>query len=335
MPNPINFSIIKEPYPVVIGMVPFVYYLIGSVIVIMDMKENKIMNKRRRRAVPYVIIAIVVLIIASAGIYIYFDNNRIDVSCYDVSVRELPDGFEGYKIAQISDFHNTVLGKDNAMIVDALEADSPDIIVITGDYTDSRRTDKDIVIALTEKIVKLAPVYYVTGNHERRIPETVSEVENKMEQLGVHILHNRSEYIERNGEKLQIAGVDDLSYYIDINTYEDDALLKIDEQIKDINSLDDKSCPTVLLSHRPTFFEEYTKTDVDLIFSGHEHGGQFRLPFIGAVLGPDEGFFPKYGEGVHVSGDCTMVVSRGLGQSIFPFRLNNSPELVFAVLHRK
>ena len=289
-------------------------------------------NKKGGRTLTYVLIVLFVLIIAW-GIYIYFENNRIDVAHYDVSVKNLPGSFEGFKIAQISDFHNTMLGKDNSMITDVLEAEAPDIIVITGDFTDSRNTRKDIVLSFAKKLTEIAPVYYVTGNHERRIPHIVSEIESKMKKMGVHVLRKKAEYIEKNGEIIQIIGVDDPLYYIKRDSPENDATAKGDEIAADIKALADDSCPSLLLAHRPLFFKKYARSGVDVVFSGHEHGGQFRLPFIGGVASHDEGLFPKYSEGVHKIGDCTMVVSRGLGQSIFPFRVNNSPELVFSSLH--
>lgn len=283
---------------------------------------------------PYILLAIFVLIVIW-GIYIYFENNRIDVSRYEVNVKDLPESFENYKIVQISDFHNNMLGSENCKLTDAVEKESPDIIVITGDYIDSRNTNVDISLALTEKLVKIAPVYYVTGNHERRDLVVLAELERGLKKLGVHVIRSGSEFLERNGEKIQLIGADDLAFYADESLPERDVDKQSYKMIDEIDSIKDDTCPTILLEHRPSFFDDYACIGIDVTFAGHEHGGQFRLPFIGGLYAPDEGYFPKYSEGMHTSGDSTMIVSRGLGQSVFPFRINNSPELVTAVLKRK
>jgi predicted MPP superfamily phosphohydrolase len=89
---------------------------------------------------------------------------------------------------------------------------------------------------------------------------------------------------------------------------------------------------TLLLSHRPEMFDTYVEKDVDLVFSGHAHGGQFRIPFVGGVFAPNQGLFPKYDSGIYSEGNTTMVVSRGIGNSAFPFRINNRPEVILVEL---
>lgn len=285
-----------------------------------------------RKAVPYILLACFILAAAVAGIMIYSENNRVDVTVYEVSVEGLPKSFEGFKIAQISDFHNNVLGEDNCLIIDAVEKQKPDIIVITGDYLDSRNPQTAICNELTEKLVSIAPVYYVTGNHEHRIPEQRIQVEERMSELGVHILRRSAEYIEHEDGKVQIVGTDDPTFYIPEDAPENTAVEISDEMIADIDSLCDDDCISILLAHRPALFEKYADAGADVIFAGHEHGGQFRLPFIGGVFAPDEHFFPKYSEGMRTKDGSTLIISRGLGQSVFPFRINNSPELTVAEL---
>lgn len=289
-------------------------------------------NNKGVKAVPFILLACFVLIAAAAGIFIYHENNRVDVSVYEVGIGSLPESFEGFRIAQISDLHNNVLGEDNCLIVDAVKKQKPDIIVITGDYIDSRNPQVTICSELTEKLVGIAPVYYVTGNHEHRIPFQVAQIEEKMTELGVHILRGKSEYIERGSDRIQIVGADDPTFYISEDVPENEAEDRSEEMIADIEKLCDDDCVTVLLAHRPALFEKYVEAGVDVTFAGHEHGGQFRLPLIGGIFAPDEGFLPKYSEGVRTKDGSTLVISRGLGQSVFPFRVNNSPELVFAVL---
>ncbi|MBQ6936698.1 MAG: metallophosphoesterase, partial [Clostridia bacterium] len=105
-----------------------------------------------------------------------------------------------------------------------------------------------------------------------------------------------------------------------------------EEIVEAINNLDDENCFSILLSHHPELFPEYSSTNVDLVFSGHAHGGQFRLPFIGGIIAPEQGLFPEFDAGVFNENNTTMVVSRGLGNSIIPVRINNSPEVVVVTI---
>lgn len=286
-----------------------------------------------KKALPILIIAVVIIILTiAAGVWLYFENNRIDSSVYEIPVSGLPKEYNGFRIVQISDFHNNVLGKDNEKLMDAVQAAKPDIIVITGDFIDSRNTHTDISLNLSKQLVEVAPVYYVTGNHEHRMPDILAEFETELQKLGVHVLHGESQYITREGKKLQIIGVDDPTFYYPDDEFEGK---ESEELAADVKRLCDSNCSSILLAHRPVFFDDYAAAGVDVSFAGHEHGGQFRVPFIGGIFAPDEGLMPKYCEGVHTIGDSTLVVSRGLGQSVFPFRVNNSPELVTAVLKCK
>ena len=95
------------------------------------------------------------------------------------------------------------------------------------------------------------------------------------------------------------------------------------------NSLaDDESSYSIFLAHRPELCESYARCNIDLVLSGHAHGGQFRLPFIGGLIAPDQGIFPKYDAGLFTNGSTNMIVSRGLGNSIIPIRFNNRPEVI-------
>lgn len=287
------------------------------------------MKKFKKYQKPAVIAAVITLITSSV-LFVYHENHIVNMTEYSVISERLPESFENFTIAQISDFHNTILGNNNDVIIEGVKKNSPDIIVITGDLIDSRKTDVKIATELLENLVKICPVYYVTGNHEKRIPIDYYHLEIEMKRLGVHILRNQSEYIIHQNETIQIIGIDDTSYISDTGDHIPD-----EEIISLIDNLNDRESYSILLSHRPKYFEAYCQTGVDLVFSGHEHGGQFRIPLIGGVYAPDEGLFPKYSEGMAQKGDTSMITSRGLGQSVFPFRLNNSPELVIAKLHQK
>ena len=281
-------------------------------------------KKKRRIFMTGIIILVAVILITMK---IYHENNIVETTQYSVHGEGLPQSFDGFRIVQISDFHNTQLGEENCLIVDAVKELEPDIIVLTGDYIDSRHTDVSIARELTEQLVKIAPVYYITGNHESRIPMELLSLTEDLEELGVHILRNCGEHIVRGGEEIQIIGVDDVSFF---NKTEDEIDYTVPTKI--ISELEEPELYTILLSHQPRFIDYYKETGVDLVFSGHEHGGQFRIPFVGGLFAPGDGLFPKYSEGVITQDKTTMVVSRGLGQSLIPFRVNNSPEVVCVTL---
>ena len=286
-------------------------------------------KKRRVSLIPVIVFLLIILVVV-VGVRIYNENTSFEVTHYQVRSDRLPDSFSGFKIVHISDFHNSVLRDDNKQLLEAVGLSQPDIIVLTGDYLDSRSCNLDVAISFAKELTDVAPVYYVTGNHEHRIPEERRKLEAALRKFGAHVLHRRAEYIERDGEKIQIIGVDDPTFYLG-----DEFSGKENSDLEaDINRLLDKDCYSILLSHRSSFFETYCKSGVDLAISGHEHGGQFRIPFIGGFFAPDEGFFPKYSEGMHTSDITTMVVSRGIGIG-FPFRVNNPPELVIIELDTK
>jgi predicted MPP superfamily phosphohydrolase len=187
---------------------------------------------------------------------------------------------------------------------------------------DSRNTDVEIALAFAAEAVRIAPCYYVTGNHEARIPAAFRELRQGLAELGVTVLQNESLLLERAGETITLIGVDDPQFRGST----------MDRKLAELVWREDF---TVLLSHRPELFETYVQSGADLVLSGHAHGGQFRLPFLGGVYAPDQGLFPAYDAGLFVEGDTQMVVSRGIGNSIFPLRFNNPPELILVTLGRQ
>ena len=277
------------------------------------------------------IIVLIALILIGQFIWLIYENSILNITTYDVSSKDLPKEFEGFKIAQISDFHNTQLGEDNDVIIDKLKEEKPDIIVITGDYIDCRNPDLDCAERLTKRLVGIAPTYYCTGNHESRLPSELKLLEESFEKNGVKVLRNKKQLIKKGSSSIRICGIDDPDFF-GINMPQEDVEAKLIKRINALEKDDGKYC--ILLSHRPELFELYCKTGINLVMTGHAHGGQIRLPFIGPLFSPSEGLFPKYAEGVHTNQITTMIVSRGLGQSQFPLRVNNSPELVFVTLHK-
>lgn len=253
-------------------------------------------------------------------------NTALETSAYTIVSNRLPDEFSGFHIAQVSDLHNAEFGKDNKRLLAMLREAEPDIIVITGDMVDSYHTDIHIALRFAEDAMQIAPCYYVSGNHEARIPE-YENLKTGLETAGVVVLENERIALERNGATILLIGVDDPSFQTDY-LLGDSPVVMTDA----LNSLTQKDAYTVLLSHRPELFDTYAASGLDIVFTGHAHGGQFRLPFLGGVIAPNQGLFPKYDSGLYTQGNTNMLVSRGIGNSIIPIRFNNRPEIIVVEL---
>ena len=258
-------------------------------------------------------------------------NSRIDRTSIAVGSPFLPAAFSGFRIAHISDLHNTQFGEDNRRLLELLAEIKPDTIAVTGDLMDSRRTEPEIAVQFVSNAVKLAPVCYVPGNHESRIA-VYEETEAALIQAGATILRNRQILLKRGAARISILGLEDPGFTAEKEKSEE-RRKRVDFQLKDLLA-DSAGTYTILLSHRPELFPVYEENWVDLALCGHAHGGQIRLPGLGGMIAPNQGFFPKYTSGLYQRGRTAMVVSRGLGNSLFPFRLNNPPEVVEIRLER-
>ncbi len=272
--------------------------------------------------------SILVLLLIVVGCFVIYDNYTLETTEYTIESNTLPQSFNNFKIIQISDLHNTSFGENNEDLIEIIKSEKPDAVFVTGDTIDGFYTNIEIPISLFKEILEICDIYFVVGNHELR-SDTNQYLNfiDRISEMGVTVLKDESTYININDEKIQVIGLNDITKYNAV--YGDD----YKEQVISItNNLDDKKCFSILLSHHPELFPEYKETSVDLVFSGHAHGGQFRLPFIGGVAAPDQGFFPEYDAGIFTESNTTMVVSRGLGNSFLPLRINNSPELVIVTL---
>lgn len=272
-----------------------------------------------------------VLICAIIAIFLWlaWGNTALMITEVPIVSEKIPENFSGYRIAQISDLHNAQFGTDNANLLEKLRSCNPDIIVLTGDLVDSYHTDLAVSIAFAQKAAEIAPVYYVTGNHESRISQYNALLEG-LSDNGVTILQNASVTLEKGGEQITLLGVQDPSFQTDYLF--GDAQSVMDSVLSQMMA--DTQGYTILLSHRPELFDIYAENGVDLVLTGHAHGGQFRLPFVGGLIAPGQGFFPEYDAGVFTSNHTSMVVSRGIGNSILPLRINNRPEIVVVELSR-
>ena len=270
-------------------------------------------------------ILIAALVPLALLVWAVWANGAPVLTRYGVADDEIPEAFDGFKIAQISDLHNAVFGEGNSKLLKILAGAEPDIIVITGDLIDSRHTDTGAALSFVRAAAELAPVYYVTGNHELRMD--FGSIEPELEAAGAVLLRNRSVRIERGGEYIELAGIDDPSFLGADGSAESRAASELERLSADGAYL-------VLLAHRPELIETYAEYGADLVLSGHAHGGQVRLPGIGGLYAPDQGIFPRYTSGLYRLGPTRMVVSRGVGNSCGVPRLLNRPEASTIVLRR-
>ena len=267
--------------------------------------------------------------IALAG-WLWWGNVCPETSEVTVTSARLPAGFDGFRIAQVSDLHNARFGENNEKLLSMLRSARPDVILLTGDLIDCRDLDIPVAVAFAEEAVKIAPCYYATGNHEFRIKE-LPQLLDGLESAGVTVLRNEKTTLERSGDRITLLGLDDPAFRSDYMVGDSGPVLTaaLEELVTAELGY------TIVLSHRPEWFKLYCRYGLDLVFSGHAHGGQFRLPFVGGLIAPNQGIFPQYDAGVFTEGNTSMVVSRGIGASIIPLRINNRPELVVAELQRQ
>ena len=274
----------------------------------------------KQRKCRWIALPVILILLIGLVIWVSWSNTALEVTEFTVSDTEIPSRFDGFRIAQISDLHNASFGENNEELLSLLSSTESDIIVITGDLIDANRLDVEVGVSFCREAIKIAPVYYVTGNHEGGLSSRRSLL-SSLEEVGVTVLKNKAVTLTRDNESITLLGVHDPNYTR--GSVMSDILGKLTKEVEGY---------TILLSHRPELFEDYVAGGIDLAFSGHAHGGQFRLPFVGGLYAPTQGWLPAYDGGLYTEGDTTMVVSRGLGNSRFPFRVGNRPEIVVVEL---
>ena len=281
------------------------------------------MKIKKKHIIMLAIVTVLILLI----IWIAYGNTDLEIYKYNVKSEDIPSEFDNFRIVQISDLHNAEFGENNEKLLLMLKQADADIIAITGDMIDSRNTDVDVAISFAQKAVNIAPVYYVNGNHESRVLGEYEKLKQGLTDAGVTILENSSADITIGDEAITLIGINDPTFRMDIvyDTMEQNIAHQL------VNVIPGNDNYKVLLAHRPEYFDVYAGK-VDLVLSGHAHGGQFRIPFIGGLVAPGQGFFPEYYEGSHIKENTEMIVSRGIGNSIIPFRINNKPEIIVAEL---
>lgn len=283
----------------------------------------KTKGKKHRGRGCLTALIILALIAAAAAFLIKDSREDLEISRYEVASQKLPASFDGFKIVQLSDLHGAEFGEDGMELVEKVKELEPDIIALTGDFV-TDEGDLAAVEKLAARLVKLCPVYFVSGNHEFGSGLAV-KVRNILERAGVKYLSNEYLTISRGEDGILLGGVEDPLAYAD--------MLSPDELAQKMNDAAPDAFK-ILLGHRNYWMTEYPELPVDLIFCGHAHGGLIRIPGVGGLIGTDRRLFPDFDAGQFNNGRYTLIVSRGLGNSVSIPRVFNRPEIVCVELTR-
>lgn len=266
------------------------------------------------------LLALLALFALAAG-FVYWQNFTLQVEPVELLFESLPPQFDGLRVAELSDLHGRSFGKNNVRLLRTLQKARPDMICICGDLFDEK-TDLTMLEPLLTGLTDIAPVYYVTGNHEWQV-KNLREILQKMRAWGVTVLENEERVLSRGGAEMVVAGVHDPCGPYDMKT---PAAL-----VRELRSAQGNDF-ILMLSHRNDELAMWSQLGVQLVLSGHCHGGVVRLPFVGGVFGTRRELFPEYDAGVYRQDGTTLFVSRGLGYTNVHFRLFNRPHVPIMIL---
>jgi predicted MPP superfamily phosphohydrolase len=270
-------------------------------------------------------ISLCVLLTLCAGIGLWHfctvQNNAIEVTTLNLrqNMETAP-----IRILHLSDLQCKRFGEKQALLLTQIHDLQPDIIVFTGDLVDAFHYDSQSWRELVAGLPAIAPTYFVSGNHEWW-RGNFEEVATELSRVGVHVLRNQSVDVGIKQRLITIVGIEDTASVQDSERKFLDVIQKQSEAVA-------TSDYAILLTHRPEYFDAYDQTRFDLVLAGHAHGGQIRLPWIGGLLAPNQGLLPRYTAGLYTGKRTQMVVSRGLGNSVFPLRIFNRPEIVLVII---
>lgn len=268
---------------------------------------------------------IILILLVFIGLLVWAFYNDIVISNYEITSDKISEN-ESVRIVVIADLHSHIYGDQQKPLIEKIEAQDPDIIALVGDIVDDNKPTLGAELFL-QGIQDIAPIYYVSGNHEYWSGDCDS-IKEMISGYGITVLNNERVNIIANGIRLCICGIDDPEVF---EHTDDEALLNMasEDEILERFSDIDYSIFNILLAHRPERIESYTWYDFDLVLSGHAHGGQVRIPFfLNGLYAPDQGFFPEYAGGLYKHDALTHIVSRGLSYNRNMPRIFNPPEVV-------
>ncbi len=282
------------------------------------------MEKRRQGARRGLWVLPALAALTAAG---WLGNCTLVTTPYRLESARLPAEFSGLRIVQLSDLHGARFGRDNARLLEAVRRAEPDLIALTGDLADEVAGLADIPALLTA-LRAIAPVFYVTGNHEWVCPRRMRQaLFDMLDAAGAVRLENSYRVLTNGGARMVVAGVDDPNGPADQKTPA--------ELVREIREKEGEDIYILMLAHRNDQLSQWAELGVDAVLAGHAHGGIVRLPLLGPVFGTHYEFFPEYTAGVYTRGRTQLVVSRGLGPSHrLPLRIANPPEVPVVTLAR-
>ena len=274
--------------------------------------------RRRKTAVLLVLTALL-----AAG-FLLWGNCSLQTTETALVSPALPPAFDGLRIVELADLHGRVFGRGSRRLLAAVRRAEPDLICIDGDLFDEH-TDLAMLPPLLRGLCVIAPVYYVTGNHEWRVPG-LRGILAQMRACGVTVLQDDWRVLRRGEDALVLAGTDDPCGPAERKTPA--------ELIADIRAEAGEAAFLLLLTHRNDQLPQWSALGVQAVLAGHCHGGVVRLPFVGGLFGTDRRLFPAWDAGLYRQGETALYVSRGLGYTNVHFRLFNRPEVAVIVLRR-
>lgn len=274
--------------------------------------------RRRKTAVLLVLTALL-----AAG-FLLWGNCSLQTTETALVSPALPPAFDGLRIVELADLHGRVFGRGSRRLLAAVRRAEPDLICIDGDLFDEH-TDLAMLPPLLRGLCAIAPVYYVTGNHEWRVPG-LRGILAQMRACGVTVLQDDWRVLRRGEDALIVAGTDDPCGPAERKTPA--------ELIADIRAEVGEAAFLLLLTHRNDQLPQWSALGVQAVLAGHCHGGVVRLPFVGGLFGTDRRLFPAWDAGLYRQGETALYVSRGLGYTNVHFRLFNRPEVAVIVLRR-
>lgn len=303
------------------------------------------------------IIKILVILLACTVAFNIILNKNIFIKEYKIQSEKISENFSNYKIIQITDVHSIRSEIQLEKIINKVKKQNPNLICVTGDLIDSDYYSnqnnlymnneinqiEELTVKFMEELVKISDTYYIYGNHEMMLlddPEN-NKFKIDLEKIGVKILNNKTQVLEKDSEKINLIGVQDPAtlyknekYSYVRGTNKDKVEVILNDLFLEIPE-ENKNNFTILLSHRPEYFELYDKYNIDLALTGHTHGGIVKLPMINGIYAHPQGWLPKYSYGNYKTNDFSMIISGGIGYSKLPIRIFNPPEICTITLERK
>jgi predicted MPP superfamily phosphohydrolase len=259
-------------------------------------------------------------------VFLITSCNTIKIQTYKLDTPLLVENSE-INIILISDLHNTIFGNNQQELIEKIKKQNPDLIILSGDILDEKISNSGTELLLSG-VKDIAPIYYVTGNHEY-YSHNIQNVRKLLQSYKVNMLSDDYIKINVNNNELIIAGIEDPAKKI----YETPEYDQIEIMENVFSELDGIESFKILVAHRPENIESYKKYSFNLILSGHTHGGQVRIPLIvNGLYAPNQGFFPKYAGGLYRHGEMIHIISRGLSINPKLPRIFNPPELVSIII---